>query len=353
MRPFVKGLIGVVTLALVIVVLFSGFIFNPGSPSIKPKEVQAAEITPDSTIASTVSSVVSVTSAPSPATTVSFYSPAADSSVETARPLRQHTVPTAPATVPAIQHYTLDSFPVSVYTPQDVPQEQTLQLLVVLHGMNGNGQAFSQGILSFAREHHLMVMAPTFNYNPDYRSPEIVAREDAKLTVALDQMVDELGPATHRTLKTQVLLYGFSRGCQLALHYAMIFPARVSGAVLFSGGAYTLPYATYGKTDKPLPFPVGVYDLKKYTGRAFDHENFVKIPFQIEVGMSDTDPNGVSRAWDSYLGNTRLQRAQNFYHILKEMGLNVTLETFPDTGHEVSRAMNQSAAEFLQKLLEV
>ena len=133
-------------------------------------------------------------------------------------------------------------------------------------------------------------------------------------------MVKDFGTTSHIHLKSQMLLYGFSRGAPIAHHFAMLYPKQTLGVTVFSGGAYTLPFINMGgPQNQTLAWPIGVSDLTEHTnGKPLGQAGFTKIPFNIEVGGNDTKPSDVSRAWDSYLGTNRLERGQNYYHALQQ-----------------------------------
>ena len=251
------------------------------------------------------------------------------------------------------QHLQLAGLPATVYVPADMSATQPVQVLVALHGMHSNGGSFCQGLVAFSEQNRTILIAPTFDYNPDYTNPQVIASEDIQLTAKISQMVKEFGSTSHIHLKSQMLLYGFSRGAQLAHHFAMLYPKQTLGVTIFSGGAYTLPFINMsGPQNQTLAWPIGVGDLSEYTnGKPFDQASFTKIPFNIEVGGDDTKPSDVSRAWDAYLGTNRLERGQNYYHALQQLGMNVQFTVFPNTDHTVSPAMNQTALKFMQSLL--
>ncbi len=251
------------------------------------------------------------------------------------------------------QHLQLAGLPATVYVPADLPAAQPVQVLVALHGMHSNGGSFCQGLVSFSEQNHTILIAPTFDYNPDYTNAQVIASEDIQLTAKISQMVRDFGTTSHIHLKSQMLIYGFSRGAQLAHHFAMLYPKQTLGVTVFSGGTYTLPFINMGGThNQTLAWPIGVGDLTEYTnGKPFDEASFVKIPFNIEVGGNDNKPADVSRAWDAFLGTNRLERGQNYYHALQQLGMNVQFTVFPNTEHTVSPAMNQTALKFMQNLL--
>ena len=65
---------------------------------------------------------------------------------------------------------------VYVHVPQVVPTARPLRVLAALHGMGGNGQEFSQNLLSMADSYGWLVAAPTINYG-DWADPSQVAKK--------------------------------------------------------------------------------------------------------------------------------------------------------------------------------
>lgn len=253
---------------------------------------------------------------------------------------------------PTLQSFTLAGIPVVAYIPPTLPgQSQTIkrQVLFAFHGMGGNGSAFAQTALGFAMKNQLILIAPTFYYNPDYKNPEVILHEDLTLTAKINQMVSEFSSLTSVNTKDKYLVYGFSRGAQLAHHYAMFYPKQVLAVAVLSGGAYTLPESTFD--DAPLPFPFGVSDLKHYIGQSFDLTNFAKIPFCVEVGALDTNPKEISAAYDPYIGATRLERGEAFSEALHKQNVQVDFTVVPDTAHADNAAMQQVFDNFFQSVL--
>ncbi len=248
-----------------------------------------------------------------------------------------------------LHNLTLAGTNVTVYVPTGLNSMQSVQPLIVLHGMGGNGQTFCQSLLGFAQQNHLLLIAPTFNYDPDYRNPVVVTKEDGVLTARLNQMAYQLGGSMHLRLKQRFLLYGFSRGSQLAHRYALLYPTTTMAVVAIAAGSYTLPLITFNNA--PLNFAYGVSDLQNYAPTAFDKIAFNRIPFWVGVGADDTDATAVPREWDAYEGNNRLVRAQAFFNVLKQQNMNVHLAIFPHTGHEVTTTMNDAASTFFKSVL--
>lgn len=247
-----------------------------------------------------------------------------------------------------LQHRVIDGLMVWYYIPQN-PSNKPLQVLLALHGMYGNGNDFGLPLLPFAETHHLLLIAPTFNYNPDYVNPNIIVNEDLRFVPTLQQIVKDMQNISGYQLKPELLLYGFSRGAQLVSHFTQFDPKQVLGAATLSGGAYTLPYVTWEQ--KPMPFPYGVSDLVKYLDHNFDYSDYQKVHFDVEVGALDTNPSPISRNWDKYMGTDRLVRNANFYKALRDIGANAEFTIVPATGHVANASMRSVAENFFQKLL--
>jgi hypothetical protein len=79
-----------------------------------------------------------------------------------------------------------------------------------------------------------------------------------------------------------------------------------------------------------------------------DWEAIKKVSFWVAVGAKDNRSGDVSRAFDSYGGNTRIERARAFSQALQTVGVDTHLTIFPNTDHEVTAEMRQAALDFLR-----
>ena len=244
----------------------------------------------------------------------------------------------------------LAGIPVMLYVPTELKPNQATSLIVALHGLGGSGEGIGTGLLIFARQNKAILLAPTFNYESNWHDVQVISKEEIVLTSKLNQMVSELETRRGLNLQNRVMLYGFSRGAQLAHRYAILYPQRTLAAVVLAAGSYTLPYTVNLQGDKqtPMPFPYGVADLAKYTGSNFDQASLLKVNFWQGVGALDNNPDQTPPAWDAYLGKGRLNRAQKFYQVLKQIGCTSQLTTFPNTGHEETVAMREAALQFFR-----
>lgn len=243
---------------------------------------------------------------------------------------------------------------VFLYLPDTQTTTQPAHILVALHGINGSGEIFGSKLIEFARQNGLVLLAPTFKFEQNWQNPQIVAEEDSQFSAQLNLIMEELKRKIQPIpLNNRLLLYGFSRGAQLAHRYALLYPEKTLGIAILSAGSYTLPLSKWvGQNGlKELPFPFGVSNLDSYRPGPFDEPSFRKIRFLIEVGTLDNDPAQTPVAWDAYLGKGRVERAGEFNRQLTLEGLNSRLILVPGTGHTENTTMRAPALQFFRELL--
>jgi predicted esterase len=236
-----------------------------------------------------------------------------------------------------------------LFLPPDAAARGPLQVLVAVHGMNGDGVAFGESLSAAARDGWIVV-APTFRYR-DNVNPGGVLQDDTELLPRLKRYLDDLPAKTGLPIRPKVLLYGFSRGGQIVHRFAEFYPERTLAVALFAAGTYTLPAPTLdvGGTPTTLDLPFGVADMKTYTAAPFDAAAFRAIPFFIGVGGADDHAGDAPPAWNAYDGATRLARARTFAHALQRIGVDASLTIFPGVGHAITPAMRDQAMAFLDR----
>jgi pimeloyl-ACP methyl ester carboxylesterase len=144
------------------------------------------------------------------------------------------------------------------------------------------------------------------------------------------------------------LLFGHSRGAQLALRFTEIHPEQVTAVSAVSAGTYTLPFSRDSQSGETLKFPFGVGDLASTDGgQAFDARTFESVPVWIGVGGKDNRVGDVPPAWNRYLGDDRLERASRFAQALRDMGSEVNLTVFPNTDHTLTDDMRAAGCSAL------
>jgi len=259
------------------------------------------------------------------------------------------TTPVRTAFAPVAQAAEQPNIPnVYVHAPKD-RGSAPLQVLVALHGIGGNGEQFAGPILSEADRNNWLLVAPTIVYG-DWTDPNQVASEDPRLIRWLDDFLDNLPGYIQAPVKPRVLLLGHSRGAQLAHRFALFEPARVLAVAAIAAGTYTLP-VEHSDGGNMVRFPFGIGDLRAVAGHAFSRLQFIEdTEFWVGVGTDDTNPGDLPRAWDPYLGATRVQRARSFVQSLHNLGARSVLVNFNGVPHSLSADMTSTACSFLRAL---
>jgi pimeloyl-ACP methyl ester carboxylesterase len=225
--------------------------------------------------------------------------------------------------------------------------DQPLQVLIALHGMGGRGGDFGGALASQADAHNWVIVAPTIGYG-DWTNPDQIAREEPALIAWLSDYVANLSQRIGAPAQPRVLLFGHSRGAQLALRFTEIHPDQVAGVAAVSAGTYTLPQSTDATTGQALDYPYGIADLAQADGgQAFNASGFDSVPIWVAVGGADNNAADVPAAWTPYIGNTRVDRATHFVQALQALGATATLSVFPNTAHTLTDEMRAAGCSQL------
>lgn len=239
------------------------------------------------------------------------------------------------------------SWNVFIHLPPNAAPHKSLRVLLVLHGMGGNGEKFAQNLIRDADQNNWVLVAPTVPYERDYMDPVQLMDEDLRFTITLNSLLQSLPEKLGLELRQHALVFGFSRGAQLGHRFALFYPGRVEAVAALSAGSYTLPLQV--RNTQEMDFPYGIANLKKTRGEAIDLEHFKRISFYIAVGEKDNRTSDVARAFDPYVGQNRVERARAFDSCLESLGMDVRLTIFPGVGHEVTGDMRTSAIKFLRQ----
>lgn len=242
----------------------------------------------------------------------------------------------------------VENLEVFVHVPPAAAQHAPLRVLLILHGMGGRGDRFAQPFLDEADRNNWLVVAPNLPYTRDYMDPAQLVEEDVYLGHSLHAMLDALPGRLGLKLRQHILIFGFSRGAQLGTRFALFHPDCVETIAAVSGGSYTLPVKS-GDDKQVMKFPFGIGDLQQKVGWPLDWDRFKTITFWIAVGGKDNRPAEVARAFDSYIGRTRVERAQKFETALAKLGLDAHLAIFSNADHEVTDEMRTAAVKFLRQ----
>ena len=238
---------------------------------------------------------------------------------------------------------------VFVRPPKEIPPNQPLQVLVALHGMGSTGDQLASKLIAHADRNHWLLIAPTMNYG-DWTDPAAIAREEPQLIRWLADYLDQLPDMIGVPVRPRILLLGHSRGAQLAHRFALFQPERILAVAALAAGTYTLPFDRSPEGNL-IQFPFGTSGMEKLSGHAFSRTRFIEdTHFWLGVGSEDNNPNDLPRAWDQYLGTTRVQRARAFQAALHQLGARSVLVAFRGERHVLSPDMAASACSFLRGL---
>jgi pimeloyl-ACP methyl ester carboxylesterase len=190
-------------------------------------------------------------------------------------------------------------------------------------------------------------VAPSIVYG-DWTDPNQITREDPALIAWLSDYVGSLSQQTGVPVQPKVLIFGHSRGAQLALRFSEVHPEQVAGVAAVSAGTYTLPVSSDPRNGQALDFPFGVANLAQTDGgQAFDASGFESVPIWIGVGGADNNTADVPTAWTPYIGANRVERAREFVAASQALGAEVALNVFPNTDHTLTEDMRASGCAAL------
>jgi pimeloyl-ACP methyl ester carboxylesterase len=235
-----------------------------------------------------------------------------------------------------------------VHVPPDAAQRQPLPVMVLLHDRNEDAELFGDELIALADRDGWLLVAPQLPYEEEHLDADVIAAEAPALLRGVRDVIAELSANTGLILRRRVVLFGYGRGASLAERYAQVYPGQVRGAALLGGGAYTLPPRADGSLDPPFPFGVG--GLASRVGRPVEPAQLQRVNFWIGVGSNDTDPDDTARAWDPYLGVTRVERSRNLALALRQLGAPVHFEVFSGAAHRLTPEMRLAVGDFAQRL---
>jgi hypothetical protein len=234
-----------------------------------------------------------------------------------------------------------------VYAPAgpNVPR----RALLALHGMDDTGPSLAATLLDRAQAQDWVVVAPTIRYG-EWKDPLQLTQEELTLAPQLVTLLESVTAETGVLVTGKALVFGFSRGSQAALRLTTFYPARIEAVAAFSAGTYTLPAAqvrTVSGATVTAVLPYGVADLEARRGSGVDMEALRQVRVLVGVAAGDTREGEVPRQWDSYLGKSRLERAQTFTAALQRLGIPARLVVVAGTVHGITAQMPEQGVAFL------
>lgn len=161
-------------------------------------------------------------------------------------------------------------------------------------------------------------------------------------------------------LPEKVLLTGFSASGSFVNRFTALHPERVQ-AVAGGGlnGNLILPLATLGGSE--LPYPLGIADLARVAGHAFDAAAWKKVPQFLYMGaLDDNDAvqydDGYTAAEkaivDAVIGaKMQPDRWEHCQRIYRDAGASVEFRTYAGVGHFTDRKVNEELRDFFRRQL--
>lgn len=156
-----------------------------------------------------------------------------------------------------------------VYTPDPIVAETTYQLVVGVHGADGQGNG-AAGMKDWAKRGDVIVIGPSFETKGErpYQNGDGVHAE--KLIELFETLKKDY------KLHDKMFLHGFSGGSQFVHRFAMLHPDHVCGVSAHSGGTWaTDGYGEISASAKKIPFAISCGE--KDTGKAFPEAPFTRI----------------------------------------------------------------------------
>jgi hypothetical protein len=164
-----------------------------------------------------------------------------------------------------------------------------------------------------------------------------------------------------RPMRSKVLMNGFSASGLFANRFALLHPEAVA-AVACGGinGFITLPVAEL--KSRPLNFPVGIADLEKIAGRAFDRFAYLAIPQFAYMGAEETNDALVYK--DAYSDEERTlifellgrkmmpDRWEAVQAVYQSEKVPIQFKTYAGIGHGTDGRINKEVAEFFRGVIE-
>jgi len=245
--------------------------------------------------------------------------------------------------------------PVWTYAPEEKPLAD-LPVVVVMHGVKRDGDRYRDEWIGIAREHDLIILAPTFSdadfpnaagYNfGNIRDEETSAPVDERLWSfsAIDPLVAE---AVNRMggAQTSYVLFGHSAGAQF-VHRYLYFKAesRADLFIVANAGWYTMP-------DFGTVFPYGLAESTRDTARLDCALQKNVVVLLGDKDIDEADPN-LRRTPEAMMqGRHRLARGQSFFGAAQDqaaaLGVAFGWRQLTVTGAHHSNALMASAAAAL------
>jgi hypothetical protein len=203
----------------------------------------------------------------------------------------------------------------------------------------------------------------TYTHALDRDTLEITSGALRRLDLQLVAMIDDARrrlAARRLGVPRRVLLAGFSASGTFANRFVVLHAERVLAVATGGTNALViLPVASHAGVD--LPYPLGVADLRKLTGKPFDLAAWRRVPQFLFMGADDTNDAvefddafsaGERERVYQVLGRamlpTRWERCEAIYGSARA---NAVFRIYPGIGHGTDGAIRREVVEFFRTAL--
>jgi predicted esterase len=183
-----------------------------------------------------------------------------------------------------------------------------------------------------------------------------IERLDLQLIAMFEDAKIRLAQLGHK-VEDKFIICGFSACGTFTNRFSAIHPQKVKASVAGGlNGILILPTANIGS--RPMPYPIGISDLKDLTGHKFDSVSFGKVPQFLFMGeIDDNDAAPYEDAYDNsereiihnFLGKQMLPDRWNYCRdYYQKKNINAKVRTYPKTGHEITDEIQEDILSFIK-----
>jgi len=184
-------------------------------------------------------------------------------------------------------------------------------------------------------------------------SKEEFERVDLQLLAMVEDLKEKLSQKGIKT-EEKFLMNGFSADGMFTNRFTIIHPEHVAAAAIGSPGGWpTLPLDTL--QGLPLVYPLGVFDLEKYTDEEFNSTEFCQTPIFLYIGEEDENQHVDDYYYSTaktVLGKQAPEIWKNSEQAYKQAGCEATFKVYPGVGHDVNSEMRSDVLSFLNKYVD-
>lgn len=160
-------------------------------------------------------------------------------------------------------------------------------------------------------------------------------------------------------VEDKVFMNGFSASGSFTNRFLFLHPTVVKAAAMGGlNGELMLPMKKF--QNKAFDYPLGINNLKKFTGTEFNKEAYLQVPQLIYMGeLDDNDAVQFDDAYseeerkliNTHLGKTVPERWKKVQEIYNQQLTNITFKTYPNVGHFTTSEMNIEVIKYFQQFL--